>query len=117
MACSPPSGVSALLWPARHGAVSLRAFSDWVVEVKLLLIGPRSGSVAPAGHALLFAVGAGPPHDGVRRARRLNLFHDLAGVQPAGSCSAIFTHDLALIYFGALAVELSKIVSPYGCIA
>lgn len=29
------------------------------------------------GHSLLFAVGAWPPHDGVRRARRLNLFHDL----------------------------------------
>src|SRR3954447_26293766 len=40
---------------------------------------------APAGHSLLFAVGAGPPHDGVRKARRLNLSHDLAGVPPAGS--------------------------------
>jgi transposase len=29
------------------------------------------------GHSLLFAVGAWPPHDGVRRARRLNLFRDL----------------------------------------
>jgi len=28
---------------------------------------------------------AGPPHDVVRRARRLNLFHDLASLQPAGS--------------------------------
>src|SRR5436305_14710377 len=40
---------------------------------------------APAGHSLLFAVGAGPPHDGVRKARRLNLSHDLAGVPSAGS--------------------------------
>ena len=41
------------------------------VEVKLLLLSGRMG--APAGHSLLFAVGAGPPHDGVRKARRLNL--------------------------------------------
>src|SRR4051812_48299434 len=53
------------------------------VEVKLLLFSGRMG--APAGHSLLFAVGAGPPHDGVRKARRLNLSHDLAGVPPAGS--------------------------------
>jgi hypothetical protein len=32
------------------------------------------------GHSLLFAVGAWPPHDGVRRARRLNLTRDLRGV-------------------------------------
>ena len=50
-----------------------------VVEVKLLLLF-LSGYVAPVGHSLLFAVGAGPPHDGVRRARRLNLFRDLAGI-------------------------------------
>src|SRR3954447_705696 len=53
------------------------------VEVKLLLLSGRMG--APAGHSLLFAVSAGPPHDGVRKARRLNLSHDLAGVPPAGS--------------------------------
>src|SRR3954464_2493118 len=40
---------------------------------------------APAGHSLLFAVGAGSPHDGLRKARRLNLSHDLAGVPLAGS--------------------------------
>src|ERR1700748_338509 len=28
------------------------------------------------GHTLLFAVGARPPHNGVRKARRLNLFRD-----------------------------------------
>jgi hypothetical protein len=50
-----------------------------VVEVKLFLIGFVVAFVAPVGHSLLFAVGARPPHDGVRRARRLNLFHDLAG--------------------------------------
>ena len=33
--------------------------------------------VAPTGHSLLFAVGARPPQDGVRRARRLNLTRDL----------------------------------------
>jgi hypothetical protein len=31
-------------------------------------------------HSLLFAVGAWPPHDGVRRARRLNLSRDLRGI-------------------------------------
>jgi hypothetical protein len=30
-------------------------------------------------HSLLFAVGGGPPHDGVRKARRPNLSYDLAG--------------------------------------
>ena len=44
-----------------------------------------SGRLVRVGHALLFAVGAGPPHDGVRKARRLNLFHDLGGVGLAGS--------------------------------
>ena len=38
-----------------------------------------AAGLAPVGHSLLFAVGAGPPHDRVRRARRLNLSHDLAG--------------------------------------
>ena len=51
-----------------------------VIEVKLLLIA-RVG-IAPVGHSLLFAVGAGRPHDGVRKARRPNLFHDLAGFRP-----------------------------------
>jgi len=32
------------------------------------------------GHSLLFAVGARPPHDGVRRVRRLNLSRDLRGI-------------------------------------
>jgi hypothetical protein len=36
--------------------------------------------VAPAGHSLLFAVGAWPPHDGVRRTRCLNLSRDLEGI-------------------------------------
>ncbi len=38
--------------------------------------------LAPLGHTLLFAVDARPPHDGVRKARRLNLFHDFAGFRP-----------------------------------
>jgi len=46
-----------------------------VVAVKLLLL--FFWIVSSAGHALLFAVGAGPPHDGFSRARRLHLFHDL----------------------------------------
>ena len=50
-----------------------------VIEVKLFLIGFLVVLVASVGHSLLFAVGARPPHDGVRRARRLNLFRDLAG--------------------------------------
>ena len=36
------------------------------------------------GCTLLFAVGAGPPHDGVRKARRLNLFHDLVDLSADG---------------------------------
>jgi hypothetical protein len=37
-----------------------------VIRVKPLL----SPEALPMGHSLLFAVGARPPHDGVRRARR-----------------------------------------------
>ena len=40
----------------------------------------RVPDVAPVDHSLLFAVGAWPPHDGVRRARRLNLSRDLRGI-------------------------------------
>jgi hypothetical protein len=39
----------------------------------------------PVDHSLLFAVGAWPPHDGVRRARRLNLSRDLGALLPSGS--------------------------------
>jgi hypothetical protein len=39
----------------------------------------------PVGHSLLFAVSAWLPHDGVRRARRLNLSRDLEALLPAGS--------------------------------
>ena len=48
----------------------LTGFSDGVVEVKLLLFTVLAGyvaSVASVGHALLFAGGVEPPHDGVRR--------------------------------------------------
>ena len=41
--------------------------------------------VAPVGHSLLFAVGAWPPQDGVRRTRCLNLSRDLEASLPAGS--------------------------------
>src|ERR1035437_8324712 len=45
--------------------------------------------VAPVGHSLLFAVGAWPPQDGVRWARRLTLSRDLSrdleALLPAGS--------------------------------
>jgi len=41
--------------------------------------------VAPVGHSLLFAVGAWPPQDGVRRTRCLNLSRDLEALLPAGS--------------------------------
>ena len=47
-----------------------------VVGVKLFL----SLQAFPVGHSLLFAVGAWPPHNGVRRARRLNLSRDLRGI-------------------------------------
>jgi hypothetical protein len=41
--------------------------------------------VAPVGHSLFFAIGAWPPHDGVRRTRCLNLSRDLEASLPAGS--------------------------------
>jgi hypothetical protein len=44
-----------------------------VSGVKLFLV----PSAIPAGYSLLFAVGARPPQDGVRRARRPNLSCDL----------------------------------------
>ena len=47
-----------------------------VSGVKLFLV----PSAIPAGYSLLFAVGAWPPHDGVRRARRLNLSRGLRGI-------------------------------------
>ncbi len=46
------------------------------------LIAPH---VEPVGHSLLFAVGAGPPQDGVRRTRCLNLSRDLEVSRPSGS--------------------------------
>ena len=48
----------------------LRALSDWGMGCQAVLL--RVGNV-PAGHSLLFAVGVEPPHDGVSRARHLNL--------------------------------------------
>jgi hypothetical protein len=53
----------------------LRILSDQVSGVKLLLL-PSATSV---DHSLLFAVGAWPPHDGVRTPRRLNLSRDPLG--------------------------------------
>ena len=53
--------------------------------VKLILFGwPVGGHFVRVGCTLLFAVGAGPPHDGVRKARRLNLFHDLVDLSADG---------------------------------
>src|ERR1700733_12428699 len=49
-----------------------------VAGVKLFLF--LLPDVAPVDHSLLFAVGAWPPHDGVRRTRRLNLSRDLRGI-------------------------------------
>ena len=47
-----------------------------VSGVKLFLL----PSAVPIGHSLLFAVGARPPHDGVRKTRRLNVSRDLRGI-------------------------------------
>jgi hypothetical protein len=41
--------------------------------------------VYPRGSPASLAVGARPPHDGVRRARCLNLFRDLEALPPSGS--------------------------------
>ena len=48
---------------------------------KLLLV----PNVTLLGHSLLFAVGAWPPQDGIRRTRCLNLSRDLEASLPAGS--------------------------------
>jgi len=68
------------LWPAasRH-RVDLR----YVTHCRWSAAG-----VAPVGHSLLFAVGARPPQDGVRRARRLNLSRDLRGI---AACPGFWT--------------------------
>ena len=53
--------------------------------VKLFLFGwPVGGHFVRVGCTLLFAVGVRPPHDGVRKARRLNLFHDLVDLSADG---------------------------------
>jgi hypothetical protein len=65
-----------------HQALPFR--TPFLMEVaggKLFLV-PH---VAPVGHSLLFAVGAWPPQDGVRRTRCLNLSRDLEALLPAGS--------------------------------
>ena len=58
----------------------LEPFSDWGCQGQAVLL----ASTIPVGHSLLFAVGARPPQDGVRRARRLNLSHDLRGIAALG---------------------------------
>ncbi len=44
------------------------------------LLAPWDRRLVRVGFTLLFAVGVRPPHDGVRKAGRLNLFGDLAGL-------------------------------------
>lgn len=73
---------NALQWIGIHQALPFR--TPFLMEVaggKLFLV-PH---VAPVGHSLLFAVGAWPPQDGVRRTRCLNLSRDLEALLPAGS--------------------------------
>jgi len=53
------------------------------------------------GHALLFAVGVGPPHDGVRRARRLNQLNDLVGLS-AGRFAAVNEIILPFVLTGTI---------------
>jgi len=75
-------GLPWLTVQTRYGS-DLESSLIGVIEVKLLLIA-RVG-IAPVGHSLLFAVGAGPPHDGVRKARRPNLVPRPCRLMPAGS--------------------------------
>jgi hypothetical protein len=58
-----------------------------VVEVKLLLLTFRFVPDMSRPRVTRFSSQSarGPLHDGVRRTRRLNLFHDLVGLQPTGS--------------------------------
>ncbi len=78
--CAPPGPGNAWLQPWQTfpptKPPALESSLIGVVGVKLLL----SPHALPAGHSLFFAVGAGPPHDGVRKAKRLNLSRDLRGI-------------------------------------
>jgi hypothetical protein len=77
---------------AQVGWSSLAGFSDWGLRGQAAPFRPRPDNVASVGHSLLFAVGAGPPHDGVRRTRRLNLLSDLAGI---GTCRLEPVNEIA----------------------
>ncbi len=57
------------------------------------------------GHSLLFAVGAGLPHDGVRRARRLNLLNDLVGLS-VGRFAAVNEIILPFVPTGTICFAL-----------
>ena len=61
----------------------LKVLSDWGrcgQGAPALFLGPFRGVTRFSSRSAL-----GPPHDGVRRARRLNLLHDLANLGSAGS--------------------------------
>jgi hypothetical protein len=62
----------------------IRAFSDWGIEVKLSCRTLCFVSFTWATH-FSSRPAQGPPHEGLRKARRLNLLHDLAGMCLTGS--------------------------------
>ena len=71
------------------------------------------GGFVPVDHSLLFAVGALPPHDGVGKVRRLNLFHDLEGYHLRAPDSkqdrlAYRPHGTRPFRYGGRAVQFSK---------
>jgi hypothetical protein len=76
-------------WASHQPRNLLRVLSDWGFGSQAVPL----FHVAPVGHSLLFAVGAWPPHDGVRRARRLNLSRDLRGIAALPSGSGLSTRS------------------------
>ena len=85
-------------WPVALGIgirlCRLSAFSDWGYgcQAAPLACCPLPDA-PPVGHLLLFAVGAGPPLDGVRKVRRLNLFRDLDALpRPSSGLSTRSPH-------------------------
>src|SRR3569833_731920 len=69
--------ISASELVSRNLAGHLRALCDRCCLGQAV---PSRLRAIPVSHSLLFAVGAWPPHDGVRRARRLNQSRALWGI-------------------------------------
>ena len=81
----PPPNTMAARYGGRPGSsprLRIRCVGYWGYRSQAIPLASLP-SAAPVNHSLLFAVGAWPPHDGVRRARCLNLSRDLWGLRPS----------------------------------